>query len=84
MFSRTAFTGAKIFDGQSILVGSALLVSEGCIERAVSIHEIPKNYHEIKLEGCLILPGFVDLQVNGGDGIMFNDAPSVETLERTS
>ena len=28
----------------------------------------------------IVFPGFVDLQVNGGGGVMFNDAPSVDTL----
>jgi N-acetylglucosamine-6-phosphate deacetylase len=32
------------------------------------------------LEGRLLAPGFIDLQVNGGGGVMFNDAPTVETL----
>jgi N-acetylglucosamine-6-phosphate deacetylase len=32
------------------------------------------------LGGALLLPGFVDVQVNGGGGVLFNDAPNVETL----
>lgn len=32
------------------------------------------------LEGALLLPGFVDSQVNGGGGLLFNDDPSVETI----
>ena len=28
----------------------------------------------------LLAPGFIDVQVNGGGGVLFNDAPSVETL----
>ena len=34
-----------------------------------------------ELAGGLVVPGFVDLQVNGGGGIMFNDDPCVATLE---
>ena len=33
------------------------------------------------LKGALLLPGFVDCQVNGGGGLLFNDDPSVATLE---
>ena len=33
----------------------------------------------IKLDG-LLAPGFIDIQVNGGGGVLFNDAPTVETL----
>jgi N-acetylglucosamine-6-phosphate deacetylase len=32
------------------------------------------------LRGQLLLPGFIDSQVNGGGGVLFNDAPSVETI----
>ncbi|HWM65356.1 MAG TPA: N-acetylglucosamine-6-phosphate deacetylase [Steroidobacteraceae bacterium] len=32
------------------------------------------------LGGNLLLPGFIDSQVNGGGGVLFNDAPSVEAI----
>jgi N-acetylglucosamine-6-phosphate deacetylase len=32
------------------------------------------------LHGCLLAPGFIDCQVNGGGGVLFNDAPTVDTL----
>jgi N-acetylglucosamine-6-phosphate deacetylase len=32
------------------------------------------------LAGQLLLPGFIDSQVNGGGGVLFNDAPSVEVI----
>lgn len=32
------------------------------------------------LGGALLLPGFIDVQVNGGGGILFNDAPGVESI----
>jgi N-acetylglucosamine-6-phosphate deacetylase len=32
------------------------------------------------LGGQWLLPGFIDSQVNGGGGVLFNDAPSVETI----
>ena len=34
------------------------------------------------LGGALLLPGFIDVQVNGGGGALFNDDPSVETIRR--
>ena len=30
--------------------------------------------------GNLLLPGFIDSQVNGGGGVLFNDAPSVDVI----
>jgi N-acetylglucosamine-6-phosphate deacetylase len=32
------------------------------------------------LQGMLLLPGFIDTQVNGGGGVLFNDEPSVEAI----
>jgi N-acetylglucosamine-6-phosphate deacetylase len=32
------------------------------------------------LRGQLLLPGFIDVQVNGGGGALFNDEPSVEAI----
>jgi N-acetylglucosamine-6-phosphate deacetylase len=34
------------------------------------------------LGGRMLVPGFIDCQVNGGGGVLFNDAPSVPTLRR--
>jgi N-acetylglucosamine-6-phosphate deacetylase len=34
------------------------------------------------LGGNLLLPGFIDSQVNGGGGVLFNDAPSVEVIRQ--
>ncbi len=34
------------------------------------------------LRGATLLPGFIDAQVNGGGGVLFNEAPTVETLRR--
>lgn len=36
----------------------------------------PPNTHIVDLAGALLLPGFIDVQVNGGGGILFNDAPT--------
>ncbi|HUH54870.1 MAG TPA: N-acetylglucosamine-6-phosphate deacetylase [Rhodanobacter sp.] len=34
------------------------------------------------LAGATLLPGFIDVQVNGGGGVLFNDAPTVETIRQ--
>jgi N-acetylglucosamine-6-phosphate deacetylase len=34
------------------------------------------------LDGALLLPGFIDTQVNGGGGVLFNDEPTLQTLRR--
>lgn len=37
---------------------------------------IPANTQVVDLAGALLLPGFVDVQVNGGGGVLFNDDPT--------
>ncbi|MGH8157464.1 MAG: N-acetylglucosamine-6-phosphate deacetylase [Rhodanobacter sp.] len=34
------------------------------------------------LHGAMLLPGFIDVQVNGGGGVLFNEAPTVEAIRR--
>jgi N-acetylglucosamine-6-phosphate deacetylase len=41
----------------------------------------PRGTEQVDLAGQLLVPGFIDVQVNGGGGRLFNDDPSVETIE---
>lgn len=36
--------------------------------------------HTYDLQGHTLLPGFIDVQVNGGGGVLFNDEPSVASI----
>lgn len=40
----------------------------------------PTDAQIVDLEGALLLPGFIDVQVNGGGGVLFNDVPSPEGI----
>ena len=40
----------------------------------------PPGATVIDLAGALLLPGFIDVQVNGGGAVLFNDAPTVEGI----
>jgi N-acetylglucosamine-6-phosphate deacetylase len=50
------------------------------VEAVVSRGAVPAGVEIRELEGGIVAPGFVDLQVNGGGGVMLNDRPSVETI----
>jgi N-acetylglucosamine-6-phosphate deacetylase len=41
-----------------------------------------RNAQTHDLAGATLLPGFIDVQVNGGGGVLFNDAPTVETIRQ--
>jgi N-acetylglucosamine-6-phosphate deacetylase len=76
---RYAFVGADIFDGETRHVGSALVVEGARI--AGMVPDAKADGEIIELDGGLISPGFVDLQVNGGGGVLFNDDQSVAALQ---
>ena len=77
-----AFTGADVHDGQVLHRGAALAVFQGGDRRIILPQDIPPACDTVALEGGVLTPGFVDLQVNGGGGVMFNQAPDVTTLRR--
>lgn len=75
----TLYYGADIFDGQTLGPG-ALLVEDGRISAVLPTDAPAPGARRVALDGGVLMPGFVDLQLNGGGGVMFNDAPTVETL----
>ncbi|MDJ0630992.1 MAG: N-acetylglucosamine-6-phosphate deacetylase [Rhodobacter sp.] len=82
--AKTAYLADQVFDGAALHRSAALLVANGVSDGIAPPDDVPSGYHRIDLGPGLIAPGFVDLQVNGGGGVMFNDAPSVQTLRRMS
>lgn len=76
------FRNGRIFDGTTLHAGQALRFENGRFAALGPEAEMPGDGEVIDLNGDILSPGYVDLQVNGGGGIMFNDAPSVETLRR--
>ncbi len=78
--TRRAYTGADIFDGSALHTGKALLVNGMICGRIVATGDIPADYPTVAVSGGTIMPGFVDLQVNGGGGVMFNDKTSLDGL----
>lgn len=60
----------------------AVIVTDGKISSIVDEKAVPSGIDLVDLNGDLLSPGFVDLQVNGGGGVLFNDAPTVETIRK--
>ncbi len=76
------YGGGPIFDGETLRQGYAICVENGQITAFGPEETVGRDGTYIDLGGDILSPGYVDLQVNGGDGVMFNDAPTVETLGR--
>jgi N-acetylglucosamine-6-phosphate deacetylase len=76
---RTALVNARVLAADGLRDGLAVLLQDGRIEAVAPDREIPRDVDRQDLGGNLLLPGFLDLQVNGGGGRLFNDAPTPET-----
>lgn len=71
-------TAPQIFDGKTLLTDHALQVEDGILRAILPLTDAPEAE---RFEGTL-MPGFVDLQANGGGGVLFNDAPTLDALRR--
>ena len=76
--ARFALVGAEIFDGESRLAGHALVVDGDRIEAVLPADRLAADIERVPLAGGLLAPGFIDIQVNGGGGVLFNDDPTPE------
>jgi len=76
----TAIAGARIFDGHQWHDDAALLIEMGQVAAIAPAADIPANARSVTVPGGMIVPGFVDLQVNGGGGVLFNNAPTVQSI----
>jgi len=79
---QVALTGAEIFDGATRHFGKALLIDGGRVGGIVAPGSLPESAERVALDGGLLAPGFVDIQVNGGGGVMLNDTPDAETMAK--
>jgi N-acetylglucosamine-6-phosphate deacetylase len=77
--TRTVFHGADVFDGERLHAGGALVVDDGLVAAILPPDQAPPG-ERILLHGGVLAPGFVDLQVNGGGGVMLNDRPDVDGI----
>lgn len=77
---KQAITGSKLFNGIDFIEHKALLIDDQHIAGIVNEDAIPTDFLIKKLDGGILSPGFIDLQVNGGGGKLFNNSPDKESL----
>ncbi|MCH2477912.1 MAG: N-acetylglucosamine-6-phosphate deacetylase [Gammaproteobacteria bacterium] len=77
---KQALLGSQIFCGERFYDDHALLVDGKSIVDIVDKNNTPDNFNKIELDQGILAPGFIDLQVNGGGGVLFNNSPNKESL----
>lgn len=74
------FYGARIFDGERLREDCALVVEGRSIQALARFEDRPRGGEQRDLGGGILSPGFVDWQINGGGGVLFNANPTVEGI----
>ncbi|KFA99092.1 N-acetylglucosamine-6-phosphate deacetylase [Vibrio sp. ER1A] len=75
-----ALTNCKIFTGSDVLTNHAVLINGDQIESVLPSAELPSDIKCLDLNGANLSPGFIDLQLNGCGGVMFNDEITADTI----
>jgi N-acetylglucosamine-6-phosphate deacetylase len=77
-----ALKGARVFDGEQFLDDMAVIVEGEFVRDVLPNKAVSANIHCTELAGGLLAPGFIDVQVNGGDGVILNNTASLESVQQ--
>ena len=81
MERRLLLRGARVHTGEAVLADHAVLVEGSRVVAVAPTRDVAaQGARVLDLGGADLAPGFVDLQVNGGGGVMLNDAPTPEAV----
>jgi len=76
-----ALVADRIFDGYRWHQHAAVMIERGVVRGITSARSIPDDWPRRTLpSGTMLAPGFIDLQVNGGGGVLLNDQPTPEGM----
>jgi len=76
-----AVAAPRLFDGMTVRNDTAVLIDGARIAAVVARAEVPAAVpvHELP-EDAWLAPGFIDIQVNGGGDVLFNDEPTPDGM----
>jgi len=77
----TALLNARVLAGENLQDGLAVLVRDGSIASVLPAEQARAQADAVHdLGGGILLPGFIDAQVNGGGGVLFNNDTTAEAI----
>jgi N-acetylglucosamine-6-phosphate deacetylase len=78
----TALTNGRVLTDRGVVERRTVLIESGRIRGIVDSNSIPADAEKHDVGNGLLLPGFIDTQVNGGGGVLFGDTPTVDALRQ--
>ena len=78
-----AFYNGTIFTGDRFVNGHAVLTNNGLIEVVLPAADLPPDVDRYDLQGNVLVPAFIDLQLYGGNGLLFSQALNEEAIVAT-
>ncbi|MFG0773142.1 N-acetylglucosamine-6-phosphate deacetylase [Vibrio plantisponsor] len=75
-----ALTNCKVYTGSDVLTGHAVIINADTIHAIIPEENLPSDIERKDLNGANLSPGFIDLQLNGCGGVMFNDEITADTI----
>ena len=79
--NKYAIVADRLFTGTQWLEQTAVVVDAGRVAAIAPEKELAADIHCYRYPDAVLAPGFIDLQVNGGGGVMFNSETSVRAVE---
>ncbi len=72
----------RVFDGEALHEDCAVVVENGMVREVSTPNRLSVQESEVVELGRddTLVPGFIDLQVNGGGGVLFNDSPTLDAV----
>ena len=76
-----AISADRIFDGYRWHNNAVILIDRGVVQCIAPRDQTSGDWPtEVMPPGTMLAPGFIDLQVNGGGGILLNDEPTPDAM----
>ena len=79
--AKYALTNCVLYTGDRQLDDCALVIDGDRIAEVIALKDLNPKIAAIELQGSSVAPGFIDMQLNGCGGVMFNDAIASATLD---